>query len=334
MTEGSKIDIRKLTQIYQPDWRRSLWQLINSVIPYFSILFLMYLSLDYSYWLILLLAIPAAGFLVRIFIIFHDCGHASFFRSNRLNTIVGYFTGILTFVPYHDWRFDHARHHATCSDLDRRGVGDIWTLTVGEYKSLSKWNRFWYRLYRNPMILFGFGSLYLFLVSNRFVKKGSKKRERRSVHWTNLSLLILAILFSYAIGFRELVLLLLPTIFFAGTAGIWLFYVQHQFEDSYWEKHEDWDFYKAALKGSSFYRLPGILQWFTGNIGFHHVHHLNARIPNYFLQSCHEEEAVFNKVKPITIWESFKTVKFRLWDEKGSRMVGFRSYMKLITVKS
>jgi len=331
MNKNTKIDIKQLSQKYQPDLSKSIWQVINSIVPYFLILVLMYQSLNYSYWLTLLLALPASGLMVRIFIIFHDCGHGSFFKSKRLNNIVGFITGILTFVPYQDWRFNHARHHATCSDLDRRGIGDVWTVTVEEYKAMSKSNRFWYRLYRNPFVLFGLGSLYLFLISNRFVTKGAKKRERRSVHLNNLFLVAFTLIFGYLIGFGNLALILVPIILISNFAGVWLFYVQHQFEDSYWEKHEDWDFYLAAIKGSSFYRLPAILQWFTGNIGYHHVHHLNARIPNYYLQACHEEVNVFSDVRPITFRESLKTIKFRLWDETNARMIGFRTYRKLST---
>jgi omega-6 fatty acid desaturase (delta-12 desaturase) len=331
MNKSGQINIKELSQRYQPVLRKSIWQLVNSIIPYFGMILLMYYSLNYTYWVTLLLAIPTAGLMVRIFIIFHDCGHGSFFKSGRLNDIFGYITGILTYFPYHNWRYNHARHHATCSDLDRRGVGDVWTLTVNEYKERTKREKFQYKLYRNPLIMFGMGSIYLFLISNRFIQKDAKKRERRSVYITNFSLLAIVLFFSYLIGFKAFLLLQLPVVLIAGSAGVWLFYVQHQFEDSYWEKHKDWDFYHAALKGSSFYRLPAILQWFTGNIGYHHVHHLNARIPNYLLQSCHEETERFREVEPITLWGSLKTIQFRLWDEQNERMIGFRTYRKLVT---
>ena len=331
MTKSGQISIKEISKKYQPNLHKSIWQLVNSIIPYVGMLFLMYYSLAVSYWVTILLAIPTAGLMVRIFIIFHDCGHGSFFKSSRLNDIFGYITGILTYFPYHYWRNNHARHHATCSDLDRRGVGDVWTLTVSEYSERTRWERFLYRLYRHPVIMFGFGSLYLFLISNRFVNKDAKKRERMSVYWTNLSLLAIILLFSYLIGFKAFLMIQLPVVLLAGSAGVWLFYVQHQFEDSYWEKHEKWDFYKAAIKGSSFYRLPVILQWFTGNIGYHHVHHLSARIPNYLLQDCHEEIEIFREVKPINFMDSLKTIRFRLWDEQNSRMIGFRTYRMLGT---
>lgn len=308
----------------RPDWRRSVWQIINSVIPMIGLFIAMYYSLDVSYWLTLLLAVPTAGFFVRIFIIFHDCGHGSFFKSHSANTIVGYLTGILTFAPYHDWRFNHARHHATCSDLDRRGTGDVWTLTTREYDALSSWKKFTYRLYRNPIVMFGLGPVWLFMISHRFAPRGAKMRERRSVYITNLGLLVVAVSVSLLIGFKSYLLIQLPVILLAGTIGIWLFYVQHQYEDVYWNRHDNWDFQAAALEGSSFYKLPAVLQWFTGNIGYHHVHHLNARIPNYNLQRCHEEFEIFRRVKPLTFLSSLKSLRFRLYDEDTHRMVSFR----------
>jgi omega-6 fatty acid desaturase (delta-12 desaturase) len=313
----------QLAKYSKSDWKRSTWQIINSMIPYFLLLCAMYISLDYSYWITLLLAIPAAGFMVRIFIIFHDCGHGSFFKSNRANAIVGYFSGLLVFAPYYEWRFNHSRHHATCSDLDRRGIGDVRTLTIKEYQALNQWNRFLYRLYRHPIIMFGLGPLYLFLINHRLTSKGARKREKRSVYLTNLGLLIIIFISGLTIGLKAYILIQFPIIFMGGMAGIWLFYVQHQFEDVYWARHENWDFYEAAIKGSSFYKLPKILQWFSGNIGYHHIHHLNARIPNYNLPACHEQIAEFKAVKPVTLWASLKSSKLRLWDEDNARMVGF-----------
>jgi len=315
---------QKLIVYSRPDWRRSLWQITNSLIPYLVLVTLMYFSLDFSYWLTLALAIPAGGFMIRTFIIFHDCGHGSFLKSRKWSSIIGFTTGILTFTPYHQWRYNHAQHHATCGDLDRRGVGDVWTLTVDEYKKLSKWQRLGYRLYRNPLIMFGIGPLYMFLISNRFSAPGAKRRERYSIYWTNAVLLLLIIVVSLLIGFKSYVLIQLPILLIALPAGVWLFYVQHQFEDVYWHRHEGWDFERAALEGSSFYKLPAVLQWFTGNIGFHHVHHLNARIPNYYLPACHKKIDEFQKVKPITILKSLKSLKFRLFDEKSARLVGFK----------
>ena len=308
-----------------PEKRSSVWQLVNSLVPYMILWYLAYRSLAVSYWLMLGLAILPAGFLVRIFIIFHDCGHGSFFKSKKASSFWGFFTGILTFTPYHQWRFDHSVHHSSCSDLDRRGVGDVWTLTVNEYLELSRWKRLAYRIYRNPLVMFTVGSMYLFLVRNRFPTQGAAKRERHSVRWTNLAILIVIAAFSLGIGFKNYVLVQAPIFVAAMISGGWLFYVQHQFEGVYWERHEKWDYTKAALEGSSFYKLPKVLQWFTGNIGFHHVHHLSPRIPNYKLEKCHTENPIFQRSKMITLSSSLKSLTLRLWDEDARRLVSFGS---------
>jgi len=317
---------KELIKIYsRPNWKRSAWQLINSIIPYLFLMVGMYYSLDISYWLTLGLAFPTAGFLVRIFIIFHDCGHGSFFESRRLNTVWGYLTGILNFAPYHSWRYNHAQHHATCSDLDRRGLGDIWTLTKQEYLDLPTLKKIGYKLYRHPFVLFGLGPIWLFLINHRLPPQGAKKRERRSVQVTNVGITIMVIVWSFLIGLKAYLLIQLPVILIGGMIGIWLFYIQHQYEDVYWNRHADWNYQDAAIKGSSFYKLPIIFQWFTGNIGFHHIHHLNARIPNYNLQRCHEQITLFREVKPLNFFTSLKSLKFRLYDEELGKMIGFKS---------
>jgi omega-6 fatty acid desaturase (delta-12 desaturase) len=314
-----------------PDLKRSLWQIASSFIPYIILWFLMVLSLQVSYWLPLVLAIPAAGFMVRIFIIFHDCGHGSFFKSQRLNDSLGILKGIITFTPYYNWRHNHAVHHATTGDLDRRGVGDLYTMTVKEYVTAPYWKRLSYRLTRNPLVMFTIGSLLVFLIANRFSIGAEGKRERESVLWTDLALLVIVILAGLAIGIKDYLLIKLPILAIGTSIGVWLFYVQHQFEGVYWARHDQWDFYLAGYKGSSFYRLPGVLQWFTGNIGFHHIHHLNPRIPNYFLQKWHEENSIFQEVKPLEILSSLKSLKFRLWDEDRNMLVGFGSLKSLYT---
>jgi len=323
-TDDDKSTKELIKKFSRPDWQRSIWQLVNSVVPYIILMVGMYYSLEISYWLTLVLAIPAAGFLVRIFIIFHDCGHGSFFKSHKANTIVGYLTGIINFAPYHNWRYEHAQHHATCSDLDRRGIGDIWTLTKQEYLDLSTLEKLGYRFYRHPFVLFVLGPVWLFLINHRFASRDAKKRERVSIQLTNLGLFILIVTISLLIGIKAYLLIQLPVLMIAGSMGIWLFYVQHQYEDVYWNRHDAWDFQDAALQGSSFYKLPAILQWFSGNIGFHHVHHLNARIPNYNLQRCHEQIALFKEVKPLKFFTSLKSLRFRLYDEEFGRMIGFR----------
>lgn len=311
-----------------PDARRSWWQVANTIIPYFFLGFLMYLSLSVSYWLTLLLAIPAAGFMMRTFIIFHDCGHGSFFKSKRANDTMGIFTGILTFTPYYRWRHDHAVHHACAGDLDRRGVGDVWMLTVDEYQALPTWRKLVYRVVRHPLVMFTVGSLAVFLIGHRFASRASGKRERYSVYWTNLALLGIALLMSALIGFKAYVLIQLPILAIGTSIGVWLFYVQHQFDGVYWERHEGWKFVDAALWGSSYYKLPRILQWFTGNIGFHHIHHLGPRVPNYNLEKCHYENPLFQQVKPLTLRSSMRSLFYRLWDEEQHKMVGFASLKK------
>jgi len=327
-TEGEKsTDISAWKEIvakYQkPSVSRGVWQLVNTFVPYAALWCLMYFALSVSYWLVVPLAILAGGFLIRLFIIHHDCGHGSFLKSRRANDVLGFITGVLTFAPYDHWRWEHAAHHATSGDLDRRGLGDLWTLTVQEYLESSRWNRFAYRLARNPVILFVLAPLYMFLIKHRFAKAKANRRERHSVYWTNLAILGLAAGLSWIFGIQAYLVIQLTVMGVAGSAGVWLFYVQHQFEGAYWERSENWDYTTAALKGSSFYKLPKVLQWFSGNIGFHHIHHLSPKIPNYHLEKCHNAEPLFQTVKAITLFSSFKSLTFRLWDEQRRRLVGY-----------
>jgi omega-6 fatty acid desaturase (delta-12 desaturase) len=281
-------------------------------------------ALTVSYWLVLPLAILAAGFLARIFIIFHDCGHGSFFQSKRVNQIIGSISGLLNLTPYRHWRWQHALHHGTSGDLDRRGSGDIWTLTVQEYLESTRWRRVAYRLARNPVVLLMIAPLYVFIVHNRFASGAAAARERQSVRGTNLALLAVTVLMSVIVGLRAFLLIQLTVTAFAGAVGVWLFYVQHQFEGVHWARGKAWDYTSAALWGSSFYKLPKVLQWFTGNIGFHHIHHLSPRIANYHLERCHDADPYFKRIKPVTLPASFKALTYRLWDEQRQRFVGFR----------
>ena len=306
-----------------------VWQVVNSLVPYAAVWCLMYFALQVSWWLTLPLAVLAAGFLVRLFIISHDCGHGSFLPSPQANDILGFITGVLTFVPFYHWRWEHALHHASSSDLDHRGKGDVWTLTVQEYLEASRWKRFAYRLARNPVILFGLAPLFLFVIKMRFPAPKAPRRERHSVAWTNLAIVGVAAGLSLIFGLKAYLLLQLLIIMVSGTAGVWLFYVQHQFEGVYWDRSEEWDYAAAALKGSSFYKLPKVLQWFSGNIGFHHIHHLSPRIPNYHLEKCHRAEPLFQTVKPVTFFASFKSLTFRLWDEQRQKLVGYRALRAL-----
>ncbi len=313
----------------EPSTPRAIWQIVNTLVPTGVLWYLMYRSLTVSWWLTVPLAILAGAFLVRVFIIFHDCGHGSFFKSRLANDIMGFVTGVLTLTPYYHWRWEHNIHHATSGHLDKRGVGDIWTLTVQEYIAASRWKRFAYRLARNPFILFLLAPLFLFLVRQRFPSPTANRRERHSVYWMNAAIAGMAIGLSAAFGVKAYLLIQVIIVAIAGSAGVWLFYVQHQFEGVYWERGDNWDYTAAALQGSSFYKLPKVLQWFSGNIGFHHIHHLSSRIPNYNLERCHKANPVFQQVKPVTLMSSLKSFTFRLWDEQRRMLVGFGHLKKI-----
>jgi omega-6 fatty acid desaturase (delta-12 desaturase) len=313
----------------QPNLRRALWQVVNTHGSYAALWCLMYLTLDVSWWLTLPLAVLAGGQLVRIFIIFHDCGHGSFFASHRANNVLGFVSGMLTFTPYYHWRGEHALHHGTSGNLDRRGIGDVWTMTVQEYLDASRWKRFSYRLARNPFVLFVLAPLFLFLVIQRFPSKRAPARERTSVWWMNVALTAMVVTMGSIFGLLTYLILQGTAMAVAGSGGLWLFYVQHQFEDACWERGEDWDYTAAALRGSSFYELPAVLQWFSGNIGFHHIHHLSPRIPNYNLEECHRSDPLFRDVKPVTLVSSLRSFTLRLWDESAKKLVGYRHLREL-----
>ena len=307
----------------RPRLARSLLDLATSVVPYLALSVVMYLSLDVSYLLTLALAIPTAGFLVRVFIVFHDCAHGSFLPSKRANAWLGAALGLLVYAPFLRWRHDHAVHHATSGDLDRRGTGDVRTLTVNEYRALSRRGRIGYRVLRNPLVMFGLGPIVAMVVGPRIVAKDARPRMRRSMLRTDVALALLIGGLCWSIGWWQFLLVQGPAALLAGSTGIWLFYVQHQFEDAYWESAEHWSYGEAALRGSSYLRLPRVLQFFTGNIGFHHVHHLNARIPNYNLQRAHEENPIFHGVPTLSLWDGLGAVRLKLWDESRGRLVTF-----------
>ena len=321
-TAGWKEIVRK----YQtPSLRSAAGQIVNTIGSYLALWVILYFALQVSYWLVVPLAILAGAFLVRTFIIFHDCTHGSFFASRKANDIVGFLTGVLTFTPYHHWRWEHSIHHASAGNLDRRGMGDVWTLTVQEYLEASRWKKFAYRLARNPFVLFAVAPLILFVVLNRIPARDAKRHERLWVHATNLSIAAMAIALASIFGITAYLVIQLVILLVASSAGVWLFYVQHQFEDVYWERKEKWDFAKTALHGSSFYELPKILQWFSGNIGFHHIHHLSPRIPNYRLERAHKAEPMFRTVEPLTLRASLKSFPLRLWDESRGKLVAFKT---------
>lgn len=318
----------------QPSLGKSIWQICNSVIPYFLLLFLMYKSLEYPYWVTLVLSVITSGFLIRMFIIFHDCGHGSFFKSKKVNIIVGKILGILAFTPYAKWHNQHSTHHATTGNLDKRGIGDVWTMTVEEYAASTPGRRQFYRIFRNPFFLFLIGPIFMVFVFNRFTRKELTPPEKKNMYFTNMMLIVIAVLASLVIGIKAYLLIQVPIILFSHCIGLWLFYVQHQFDGTTWEKNEGWDYETAAIKGSSFLKLNPVLQWFTGNIGFHHVHHLSSRIPNYNLAKCHYENEIFADVKPITFKATFHTLWLSLWDEANQKLVGFKDISPLpVSVK-
>jgi len=325
-TAASDADwLKSLAAYRQPSLAKAVWQLVNTFVPYLALWVVMVRleQLDYSYWITLALTAVGAALLARVFIFFHDCCHGSFFASTRANRILGFVTGVLTFTPYGDWQQSHIRHHSTAGGLDNRGVGDVWTLTVEEYLSASKRKRLAYRLYRNPFVLFGLGPAFLFLIWGRFPSKRARRRERRYVHATNLAILAIAVTAWLTFGLKTYLLIQAPIMLFAGAAGVWLFYVQHQFDGVYWARQDDWDPMKAALDGSSYYKLPKVLQWFTGNIGLHHIHHLQPGIPNYNLQRCYNNVKEVQIEKPLTLFKSLRTMWFNLWDEQEQKLISF-----------
>jgi omega-6 fatty acid desaturase (delta-12 desaturase) len=307
----------------RPHLGRSALDLATSLAPYLALSVLMYVLLDVSYPLVLALAVPAAGFLLRTYIVFHDCAHGSFLPSKRANAWLGVPLGLVVFAPFVSWRHSHAVHHATAGDLDRRGVGDVPTLTVAEYRAAPWRRRLGYRLFRNPVVMFGLGPIWALMLQPRVVPRSARPRIRRSVLATNVALAVLVVALCWLIGWREYLLVQMPTALLAGSAGVWLFYVQHQFEDTYWENAGAWSYADAALRGSSYLRLPKPLQFFTGNIGFHHVHHLGTRIPNYNLQRAHDSNPIFHDVPTLSLWDGLRAVRLKLWDENRGRLVTF-----------
>jgi omega-6 fatty acid desaturase (delta-12 desaturase) len=318
-------DYKKALAPYtEPDVRRSVLDLATSVLPYIVLFVLMSFALDVSYWLVLALAIPASGFLLRTYIVFHDCSHGSFLPGKRANKICGIATGLLVYSPFMSWRHSHQVHHATAGDLDRRGVGDVPMMTVDEYYGGTWKQRLGYRLFRNPLVMFGIGPIWSLGIGPRIASKDARPRIKRSIHATNAALAVMVAALCLLMGWQEFLLVQMPMVFLAGTAGVWLFYVQHQFEDAYWEGGEDWSYAEAALQGSSYLKLPKILQFFSGNIGLHHVHHLSARVPNYNLQAAHDANPMFHDVPTLSFWDGIKAVRLKLWDDEQRKLLTWR----------
>jgi omega-6 fatty acid desaturase (delta-12 desaturase) len=309
-----------------PSRGRALWQLINSFAVFLSswILTVVLWKVGLGYpWILPLIVVSGLSF-VRIFIVFHDCCHESYFRSKKANAFWGWLIGILTYTPYLEWRKDHGIHHASTSNLDLRGVGDIWTLTLEEYRALGFWMRLWYRVYRNPFFLFLTAPPVLFILLQRIPRKGLTKKDKLNAHLTSLAVVALALSIGFFLGWDVLFFVHLPIFYVTSVVGVWLFYVQHQFDPGYWEHSEGWTSWKAALVGSSHYKLPKVLQWVSGNIGFHHIHHLRPRIPNYNLERCYKAVKELQLPHPLTFWKSFSALTLHVWDEKSKRLLSFR----------
>ena len=322
-------DTRAWREILAPYSRPVLWRsvldVLTSAVAYVAMSVAMYFSLDVSYWLTLALAVPTGGFLLRTYIMFHDCTHGSFLPGRRANVWLGRVLGLLVFSEFDSWKHNHAVHHATSGDLDRRGVGDLPTLTVPEYHAMPLRGRLGYRAFRNPLVMFGLGWIWALLIQPRIAAKDARPRIKRSVWLTNLALVALVGGLCLLIGWQAYLLITLPVVTLAGAAGVWLFYVQHQFEDAYWESGESWSYADAALRGSSYLRLPKVLQFFTGNIWLHHVHHLSARIPNYNLQRAHDDNAVFHDVPVLTFMDGMRATRLKLWDPQTRRLVTWKA---------
>lgn len=331
MSKEKTAQLRKFVKPFeQSDVKASVRQLMNTIPPFILAWFLAYQALSVSIWLTIALSAIAAGFVIRTFIIFHDCTHGSFFKNKKANAVVGTITGIMTLFAFEKWKREHTIHHASSGNLDKRGVGDIWVMTIEEYVEASKWERFKYRMYRNPLVMFGFGPLFLVLISSRFNRKDARKKERNNTYLINISLVVIYSLLIWAIGWQAFLIVQGTTMFIAGALGIWLFYVQHTFEDSYFEDESEWDYVKAAVEGSSYYQLPKVLQWVTGNIGFHHVHHLSPRVPNYNLEKAHVSTPPLHQATTINIKSSLKSLRYKVYDAKNKTFVTFGDIKHLL----
>lgn len=325
-TEAPRNWLKILAGYRTPRITRSVFELLVTAVPFIVIWGLAMVALHYAIWWGLILILPAAGLLLRLFMIQHDCGHGAFFANRIADNWTGRIIGILTFTPYDYWRHTHAVHHATAGNLDKRGLGDIGTLTVGEYTALSSWRRFQYRLYRHPAVMFCLGPAWIFLIQQR-LPVGMMRAGLGpwvSALTNNLAILVVTALLIWWLGAASVLLVQIPVLLLAGAAGIWLFYVQHQFEDTHWSTGAEWDFETAALRGSSHYALPAVLRWLTANIGIHHIHHLASRIPYYRLPEVLRDHPDLVPVSRITILDSLRAVKLVLWDEARGRLVSFR----------
>lgn len=314
-----------LAKYERPDVRRAIGQMIGAILPYLALWALMLYTVThgYAYWITLSMSVVAAGLLMRSFIFLHDCSHGSFFPSPRANAMLGFLVGVMALTPFGQWRWSHLKHHATFANLDQRGAGDVWLMTVDEYQAAPRLQRLAYWIYRHPLFMFGIGSTLLFALLYRIPNAKTGPHERNSVLLTDGAILAVAVVASLTVGFRAFILVLAPIVFIAWTLGVWLFYVQHQFEGVYWARQPQWDYFRASLEGSSYYRLPKVLQWFTGNIGLHHLHHLRAHIPNYHLQQAFNETPAVQAVTPLTLRSSLRSLRLNLYDERRQQLINF-----------
>lgn len=327
---GYRVNPKKWPAIVAPyaraDLRRAVAQLLNTGLPFLLLMAAMIYGAGSHPWLTFPLVVPAVFLLVRLFAIQHDCGHGSFFTSRRANDLLGRAIGLMTLTPYAYWRDNHAIHHATSGNLDRRGTGDITMATLREYRELSRWRRLLYRAYRHPLVLFGLGPFYMFIIRHR-IPTGSPVRYRKawgSILGTDAVLAAIVVSMVLTVGWFAFLLAYLPVLLLAASIGMWLFYVQHQFEQTYWAPSAYWDFHEAALKGSSFYDLPAVLHWLTGHLGYHHIHHICTKIPNYRLHECSRQTPEFQDANRLTFFHSFRTLRLALWDEERQLLAPLR----------
>lgn len=329
MDRDKKLQLRKSVKPFEKsEMQISVMQIVNTLIPYLLLIAAGFLAYGISPWLSIICGIIGAFFLIRSFIIFHDCCHGSFFKDKKANKILGNISGFLTLFPYEKWRREHITHHATSGNLDKKGTGDIWMMTIEEYREATPVQRFIYRAYRHPFVMFVLGPIYLLFVSNRMNAKDAKAKERNNTYIHNAAVIVVYGLLIYLLGPARFFSVMGPVLFVGGLLGIWLFYIQHTFEDSYFEDETQWDYVKAAVEGSSYYRLPKLFQWLTGNIGFHHVHHLSPRIPNYLLEQAHNETPPLHHATTIGIKESLKSLKYKLYDEENKGFITFSEFNK------
>ena len=333
--ENTKSNWKQIVRKYStPDPVKSWWQVINTLGSFVFLWWLAYKALDISIYLAIFISLVNQIFNIRTFIILHDCGHGSFFKSKKLRTLIGTICGVLTFTPYKQWTREHAGHHQTSGNLDKRGLGDVWTITTAEYSEMSPLAKLGYHAFRFPLVNFVIGPFYIFQIRFRFKQHFDGPEEDRNRYLTNFLIAAIITTLCLTLGWKTFLIVHLPIVLLSNTIGTWLFFVQHQYEDAYWRKNDEWDYFDASIKGSSFLKLPKFFQWSTGNIGIHHIHHLSHQIPNYYLGQAYEENELFQDCKVLGFWESFKGIWLKLWDENTQELISFGEYYRRYGVKS